>query len=330
MSIFRGEIDEGEAEEVDEHDIESHPDLMDPDWQRHAEKEAWTGLRRQHRRARWRRRVVIGAAVVVVAAAAGVYVWQRGTRPEEIAGPASAPATTAPAPTDLPASAKVDLTRPFDNTPARNWAEGIAGLTVPAPAKVGSFSAKQVGDAQEQVKHAIAVAHFDRNTIEGHRPDAYIGLFAPDARAELQANPTAYVVYLADGTRLLPVPPRMTGTMTVRPGEAGELVLHVTYVVAYAFDPGNRGVEGPADLEPFVRVEADYIVRGGNAWEPGSRGLWLGDFRGFYTSVSCDDQKAGRLGPAFHDPTFTGPSLTPQPGQFDPAKPVPEKGNCLP
>ncbi|MFD2474258.1 hypothetical protein [Amycolatopsis silviterrae] len=316
---------------MDEHDIENHPDLMNPDWQRHAEKEAWTGLRRERRKARWRRRVVIGAAVAVVAAAAGVYVWQRGTRAEEVAKPGSAPAhaTTAPAPTDLPAYASVDLTRPFDHTPAQNWPEGIAGLTVPAPAKVGSFSAKQVGDAQEQVKHAIVVAHFDRNTIEGHQPDAYVGLFAPDARAEIQANPPAYVVYLADGTHLLPVPPRMTGTMTVRPGEAGELVLHVTYVVAYAFDPGNRGVEGPADLEPFVRVEADYVVRGGTAWEPGGRGLWIDEFWAYYTSISCEDRKAERLGPAFHDPTFTGPSLTPEPGQFDPAKPVPEKGNCL-
>ncbi|GAB3392355.1 hypothetical protein [Amycolatopsis echigonensis] len=316
---------------MDEHNIENHPDLMDPDWQRHAEKEAWTGLRRQRRRARRRRWLTISAAVVIVVAAAGFYLWKQGTRPEEIAGntPAvPAATTTAPAPTDLPDSAHVDLTRPFDKTPAQNWPDGIAGLTIPAPAKVGSFSAKQVGDAQAQVKHAVEVAQFDKDVLEGHHPDGYIGLFAPNARAELQANPPGYVIYLEDGYRLLPVQPRMTGTMTVRPGEAGELYLHVSYVVAYAFDPGSRVVEGPADLDPFVRADADYVVRSGSSWDKGDRGLWLSKSDGYFTSVSCDARKNNRLGPAFADTDFTGSSLTPDPGQFDPGKPVPVKGNC--
>lgn len=316
---------------MDEHNIESHPDLMDPDWQRHAEKEAWTGLRRGRRRARRRRLATISAAVVIVVAAAGFYLWKQGTRPEEVAasGPAvPAATTTAPAPTDLPDSGQVDLSRPFDRTPAQNWPEGIAGLTIPAPAKVGSFSAKQVGDAQEQVKHAVEVAQFDKDVLDGHHPDGYVGLFAPDARADLQANPQDYVIYLEDGYRLLPVQPRMTGKMTVRPGKAGELFLHVSYVVAYAFDPGSHVIEGPGDLEPFVRVDTDYVVRSGSSWKTGSRGLWLGKFDGFFTRVSCDARKNRRLGPEFADPNFTGPSLTPDPGQFDPAKPVPVKGNC--
>ncbi|MGW7535080.1 hypothetical protein [Amycolatopsis sp. NPDC054798] len=316
---------------MDEHNIERHPDLMDPEWERHAEKEAWTGLRRQRGRARRRKLVTIGAAAVVVVAAAGFYLWKQGTRPEEITGnsPAvPAPATTAPAPTDLPYSGHVDLTRPFAGTPAQNWPEGIAGLAIPAPAKVGSFSAKQVEAAQEQVKHAVEVAQFDPGVLEGHHPDGYIGLFAPDARADLRTNPQDFVVYLEDGYRLLPVRPKMTGKMTVAPGEAGELNVHVSYVVAYAFDPGHHVIEGPGDLEPFVRVGADYIVRSGSAWEQGSRGLWMNKFEAFFTSVSCDALKNRQLGPEFADPNFTGPSLTAEPGQFDPDKPVPAKGNC--
>ncbi|ATY11200.1 hypothetical protein CU254_12520 [Amycolatopsis sp. AA4] len=316
---------------MDEHNIENHPELMDPDWQRHAEKEAWTGLRRQRRRTRWRRLAAIWAAVVVVVAGAGFYLWKQGTRAEEVAG--STPAapvstTTAPAPTSLPDSAHVDLSRPFLNTPAQNWPEGIAGLAVPAPAKVGTFSAKQVGDAQEQVKHAVEVAQFDKNVLEGHRADGYLGLFAPDSRAHLQDDPQSLVVYLQDGYRLLPVSPRMTGKMTVRPGEAGELYLHVSYVVAYAFDPGNRVIEGPGDLEPFVRTDADYVMRSGSAWAPGSRGLWLAESSGYSTEVSCVAAKQRLLAPAFADPDFTGPSLSPEPGQFDPDKPAPVKGNC--
>ncbi|WP_409181662.1 hypothetical protein F9C11_35110 [Amycolatopsis sp. VS8301801F10] len=316
---------------MDDHDIESHPDLMDPDWRRHAEKEARTGLRRERRRARRLRAAVLSAAVVVVVAAAGFYVWKRGTSPEEVAGGSPAApvsTTTAPAPSTLPDYGHVDLAKPFLNTPAQNWPEGIAGLTVPAPAKVGSFSAKQVGEAQERVKHAVEVAHFDKDVLEGHHPDGYIGLFAPDGRDRLQADPQAYVVYLQDGYRLLPVKPRMTGKMTVRPGEAGELYLHVSYVVAYAFDPGGRVVQGPGDLEPFVRTDADYVLRSGSAWAPGSRGLWLGETSGYFTEVSCVAAKQRLLAPAFADPDFAGPSLSQEPGQFDPEKPAPVKGNC--
>ncbi|WP_043840177.1 MULTISPECIES: hypothetical protein [unclassified Amycolatopsis] len=316
---------------MDEHDIESHPDLMDPDWQRHAEKEAWTGLRRGRRRARQRRLAAIWGAVVIVVAAAGFYLWKQGASPEDVAGSTPAapvPTTTAPAPTDLPDSGHVDLTWPFLNTPAQNWPEGIAGLKIPAPAKAGSFSAKQVGAAQEQVKHAVEVAQFDKNVLEGHHPEAFLGLFAPDARAGLQADLQSYAVYLEEGYHLLPVQPRMTGKMTLRPGEAGELYLHVSYVVAYAFDPGSRPVEGPGDPEPFVRTDADYIVRSGSAWAPGSRGLWMGETGGYSTEVSCVAAKKLLLAPAFADPDFTGPSLKPDPGQFDPEKPAPVKGNC--
>ncbi|PKV95738.1 hypothetical protein ATK30_6666 [Amycolatopsis echigonensis] len=316
---------------MDEHNIENHPDLMDPDWRRHAEKEAWTGLRRQRRRARRRRWLTISAAVVIVVAAAGFYLWKQGTRPEEIAGNTpSVPAatTTAPAPTDLPDSAPVDLTRPFEKTPAQNWPEGIAGLTIPAPAKVGSFSAKQVGDAQEQVKHAVEVAQFDKDVLEGHHPDGYIGLFAPDQRADLQAHVRHYAIYLAEGYHLLPVQPRMTGKMTVRPGETGELMVHVSYVVAYAFDPGSRVVEGPADLDPFVRVDTDYIVRSGSGWAPGDRGLWTGAGGSFFTSVACRTAESEDLAPAFSDPNYDAPSVSREPGEFDPDKPLPTKGNC--
>src|SRR5262245_21760937 len=109
---------------VDEHSIENHPDLMDPDWQRHAEKEAWVGLRRGRRRARLRKRVTISAAVLVGLSAAGFafYTWGRATSEQYSGTPAAAAAgsaspvvtTTATAPTDLPAAAHVDLARPFD------------------------------------------------------------------------------------------------------------------------------------------------------------------------------------------------------------------------
>ncbi|WIX79272.1 hypothetical protein QRX50_00185 [Amycolatopsis carbonis] len=318
---------------MDEYDIENHPDLMDPDWRRHAEKEAWVDLRRNRGRAKWRKGLTTAAVVVVVVAGAGVgfYVWGKSTAEQstdaDVGAPASvAVATTEAAPTELPDEGHVDLTRPFEGTPAQNWAEGIAGLTVPAAAKVGSFSAKQVGQAEDQVKQAIAVAQFDPDTVDRHNPAKYIGLLAPDERPDARANPQSFVIYLADGYHLLPVSPRMTGSMTVKPGKAGELLIHATYVVAYAFDPGEHPVDGPADLEPFVRVDADYAVRSGSHWRASSRGLWVDKFDPYFTSVACG--KDDRLTPAFSDRDYAATSLSPEPGRFDPNKPMPTEDNC--
>jgi hypothetical protein len=56
---------------VDEYGIENHPDLMDPDWQRHAEQEAWTHLRRTRRRALLGRRLAWSAVILATAVVAG-------------------------------------------------------------------------------------------------------------------------------------------------------------------------------------------------------------------------------------------------------------------
>jgi hypothetical protein len=319
---------------VDEPGIENHPELMDPDWQRHAEKEAWTDLRRNRRRARRGRRLAIFAVVLVVLAGAGYafYRWGKTTTEQYTGGPAAASgsiaAATTTAPTDLPDFAHVDLSKPFDNTPAQGWAEGIAGLTVPAATKVGGFSAQQVSSALDQVKQAIAVAQFDSGTLVGHNPEKYLALLAPDARADIRAQAASYLTYLADGFHLLPAQPRMTGSVTVRPGAAGELVLHADYVVAYAFDPGSTQIYGPGDMEPFIRVAADYVLRTGSHWETTSHGLWVDHFDPYQSDIACAAAKARRLAPAFSDPDFTAPSLTGEPGQFDPSKPMPTQSNC--
>ncbi|GAB2987845.1 hypothetical protein LWP59_09090 [Amycolatopsis acidiphila] len=322
---------------MDEHGIENHPELMDPDWQRHAEKEAWVDLQRNRRRAHRGRRLAIFAVVLVVVAGAGFafYRWGKTTSEQytdaspagaPVAGAASAATTTAP--TDLPDFANVDLSRPFENTPAQNWAEGIAGLSIPPATKVGTFSAKQVSSALDQVKQAISVAQFDQDTLDGHNPAKYLALLAPYARDNVRKNPASYLTYLAGGYHLLPVTPRMTGSVTAKAGRAGELVLHAEYVVAYAFDPGDQVVYGPADIEPFIRVGADYVFRTGSSWESTARGLGLDDFGTYSTDIACQASKDGVLAPAFSEPDFDATSLTPEPGRFDPGKPMPTQGNC--
>lgn len=306
-----------------------HPELMDPDWRKHAEKEAWTDYRRQRRRAKRRRRLGfwLVALVVLAGVAYGINYWGKKTSAHASDADTGPATSSSAAPTTLPDIAKVDLAHPFVNTPAQNWLEGVAGLTAPAPAKTGEFSAKQVGDALEEVKQAIATAHLDPDTLYAHKPDKYAALMAPYMRQDLHTQPNPPLVYIQDGFHLLPVTPRMTGTLTVRTGDKGELVIHATYVVAYAFDPGSHLVEGPGDIEPFMRVETDYVWRSGSAWAADSQGLAWDNYSSYLTEAACKPSEKGLLAPAYSDDTPVT-SVSDEPGEFDPAKPVPTVGNC--
>jgi hypothetical protein len=267
--------------------------------------------------------------VVVAGAGFAYYRWGKATSEQYSGASGTSPAmTTTTAPTGLPDFAPVDLSRPFDNTPAQNWAEGIAGLTTPSAAKAGGFTAQQVSSALAQVKQAIMVAHLDQKTLVAHDPDGYVNLLAPDARQQVRADSAQYLSYLADGYHLLPVQPRMTGSLSVHAGGTGELVVHASYVVAYAFDPGGTVVTAPGDIEPFIRQDEDYVLRSGTHWKASSRGLWPGASQGYYTEAACDSLEKGFIAPAYSDQTIAVTSAAQEAGQYDPTKAMPTLNTC--
>ena len=323
---------------MDDNGIEDHPDLMDPDWRRHAEKEARVALRKTRRRSRPARRRAIPLAVLVIVAGAGygVYRWGKDTSDHYTPGapPPAAPATTAP--TDLPQWGRVDLAHPFNDTPAQAWAEGITGLASPPPGRVGSFGAQQAVAAVEQVKQVISTAALDPATLVDHHTDKYLSLFAPDARPDLRqdvASPDAtraqaYVVFLDSNSHLLPVAPRMNGTITLRPGDSGELDVHVAYVAAYAFDPGGALISGPSEIVLFQRADEDYVVRAAPPFPKSSAGVWLAQTSGYTYSMSCEALKKGYLAPAYTDRYYAAGSVSVAPGIFDPNQPAPTEENC--
>ncbi|WAL64094.1 hypothetical protein ORV05_24325 [Amycolatopsis cynarae] len=328
---------------MDEYDIESHPDLQDPEWQRRAMKTAREELRRRQRRTGRGRRLALTAVVLAVLAGGGFafYRWGVATS-DHYSGKSSQPApsragtTTAPAPSDLPYWGAVDLSHPFDHTPAQNWGQGLAGLAVPQATQVGTFSEKQVSDALTQVLHAIDLAFLDPDVLSAHHTDRYLAGLAPSARDWLtpyltgsdRSHALSYVTLLADGYHLLPVLPRMNGTLTSRAGRRGELVVHASFVVAYAFDPGNRTVSGPGDMEPFVRVEGDYTVRSAGEFTKNDSGLWPDGNHLYLTAAACRASDEGFLAPAFSERSVAVTSATPEPGEFDPNQPMPTQDTC--
>lgn len=323
---------------MDDYDIAEHPDLRDPDWQRHAVKEAWVDLRRQRRRARMGKRLAwTGVTLVVVAGAVfGLVQWGRSTS-AHYDGSAPPPAEIRPtAPSVLPDIARVNLERPFDGTPAETWGESVDDLATPPPGPVGGFSAAQVQNAVDQVKKVIHAARLDRRTIEGRDATAYVNLLAPGARADARARIAdrsddrlmADVSFAAEGFKLLPANPRITGTITVAPGsESGRLALHASFVVGYAFDPdGYTPIMSPSYIDVFMRHETHFEMLGA-AFVPSDRGLWPAEREYLIYSMACEASKKGYLAPAYSELTTNGSPVADEAAIYDVTKPMPEVGD---
>jgi len=325
---------------VDDNGIENHPDLLDPDWRRHAETEAWTELRRNRRRARSGKRIAwtAGVLLVLLTGGFGVYRWGTTTSDHYDSSAGSAVPATTTAPSVLPDIARVDLSRPFNDTPAQAWAESVDGLTVPAAAKTGSFSVAQVQDAYDKVKRLIAAAHLDRRMLEGRDTSAYLAMLSPNEQTRLRpilanrgtSDFAGYVTLVADGYHLLPAAPRITGRLSVRPGDAGELIVHAEYVLGYAFDPGSFGpLTTPAEIDAFDRYAEDYSILTSPPYRKGDSGVALSSGSGFMYEIGCKASKAGYLAPEYSNAeTATGSTPSNEAAVFDVNQPMPTDDNC--
>ncbi|SDD52485.1 hypothetical protein [Actinokineospora iranica] len=232
----------------------------------------------------------------------------------------------------------VDFSRPFERTPAAAWADGAAGIETPPPMRIGEFSADEVASAAARVRDTLIASRLDPALLRGHDPSRYLGLLAPDARRQLQPlfgtgrepEAQALVSMIADGSELLPVEPKVKGTMRVAAGGPDELVVHTNYVFAYAFaaDPTASPVD-PMDFVVVVRADVEYVLRDGPRWTAGSQGLWYGNVGGYGYSISCDAYKKGFLAPAYRDEGLTHTSQKQDRGTyFDPNAALPAESGC--
>jgi hypothetical protein len=328
---------------VDDRRIETHPDLMDPDWQKHAEREAWTEVKRNRRRSKRggvkRPGLWVVVALLVLISAAVTVKQLRGIGANNAIGTTHAP-TTPPttAPSTLPEYAAVDLTQPFLNTPAALWKDGTAGFSTPTASAIGTFSADQVKDAYDKVIHAVAAGRLDRKTLEGRDTTAFLASFAPNDATFIKTKldgpdksaAKSFVTLIADGFHMLPAGPRLNGRLSASPGaEPGELVIHAEYVIAYAFDTAHpEQLTGPADIVAFMRQEEKYLIRTGSRYYKADQGLLFGGGKGEWHSMACAPAKAGYLAPFYSDHTTHPPSTMDETAMYDLDKPVPQEDGC--
>lgn len=293
----------GEGIDVaDDHSIDTHPDLIDPEWRRRAEREARRGLRKARppkarKQRRWNKPsvwVVLGLVTLIGGAVYVTHTFGRTAKQTE---------AEHPQPTSLAKVANIDLTQPFANTPAGLWKEGLAGI--------------EPGEGLDEVKQAIAAASLDPSALEEHNGRALLESLAPnDAKQVKQIvegpdkrTAASYLDQLADGFHLLPVAPRMNGKLTLRQGERkGEQAIHASYIVAYAFFAEHpERLSGPAQIIAFSRREVDFVLRGA-PFAKADQGLWIGASSLMQYSIACGAAKAGFLAPSYSEinPNRTG------------------------
>jgi len=210
-------------------------------------KQTQRDQRRQRRRGR-RGRLIAGVIAVVFLAATGSIVWLRVSH-SQAPGASGVPTGGGPG-----SAAAAD---PFVGSEAGTWADGAAGITIPAVKPVGNFTAAQVKAAYESTRQLLIAANLNRQTLRGGAPTAFAALLTKQQRSEFLAglnkkgryplSTRTWVASFAPGsTEFIGNVIKAHGTMSAGTArEAGRVVLAVTvdYLFAYAVEPPGH----PAD-----------------------------------------------------------------------------------
>ncbi|GLW99905.1 hypothetical protein Misp02_39920 [Microtetraspora sp. NBRC 16547] len=162
----------------------------------------------------------------------------------------------------------ITASRPFQGSPAENFADGADGIVIPEAGDVGNFSAKDVKDAFQMSKRLLEAAHLDQQTLLGGKPDAFANLLDPEQRTyflenldstDAKKNTRGWVTSFAPGSAELVGPAiKVQSTMSAESGkdEQGRSELWVNYTIrlVYAVRPAGKEI-------PIIRVMAFVKAR---------------------------------------------------------------------
>jgi hypothetical protein len=98
----------------------------------------------------------------------------------------SAPATSSPSVAVTPYSGPP--ADPFGGTPADHWADGAAGITIPAAAPHGPFTASEVAAAYATTRRLLIAQDLDQTTLRGGAPTAFADVLTTQQRAQFTAG----------------------------------------------------------------------------------------------------------------------------------------------
>ncbi|MFF4017881.1 hypothetical protein [Streptomyces sp. NPDC001843] len=225
-------------------------------------------VRRARRKGWYVAGVLVAVALLVVALAPGrVAGWfgvggdDGGNAPlaAESKRPDKPPATEAA--TQLPT-----LDQPFRGSPAVRWADGTAGISLPAARATGWMSKAQVAQALDRTRDFLAESSLDPAVLRGERPRKAIAMVNPHQqdvqdylgtafRAPSRKNDPLLLFSRFDKAkvRLVGDVVKTRGRITYREGERG--ALEVTTDVTYVY-PVVRAAAGSDEVvRTIVRRE---------------------------------------------------------------------------
>jgi hypothetical protein len=174
---------------------------------------------------------------------------------------------------------------PFAGTASDYWADGAAGIVVPAARPTGGFSRAQVAEAYETTRKLLIAANLEGRTLLGGAPVTFAKLLAPAQRATFLAgldktgvtkggqplSTRTWVASFAPGSaELVGNVIKVHGTMSARAvarSGAAVLVIDVNYLFGYVVEP-------PHDPSDWTRV-VDHVSGSFDFAPSGERGSVL-------------------------------------------------------
>ncbi|MEV6113552.1 hypothetical protein AB0L59_13815 [Streptomyces sp. NPDC052109] len=236
-----------------------------------ARPDAWRAHeppRRRGGKARYVAGLLVAAGLLVVALNPGrVTGWFGGGGGGGQGAPTAVESTR---PDQPPPTAAADqqptLQQPFRGSPAARWADGTAGIGLPAARATGWMSKAQVAQALDRSRDFLAASSLDPGVLRGERPKRAIALINPhqkDVRTYLAAafrapsrtNDPLLLFSRFDKTKVRRVGDvvKTRGRITYREGERG--AVEVTADVTFVYPVARVGAGGDDVERTIVRRE---------------------------------------------------------------------------
>ncbi|MFF6806599.1 hypothetical protein [Streptomyces sp. NPDC012616] len=279
--------------------------------------------RTRRRRQMWS---VLGVAVALGLVAVAVRPSLLPGDPFGTGEPGAAAASPLPAETAAPTAAPgavpdqtPTIDRPFAGSPALAWADGEAGVVLPAARAVGSASKERVTKALELTRRLLVGANLDPKTLRGERPTVALSVLDPkqpnlldDLDAFLRSpdrthDPlTLFSRFDPDETRVVGAVVKTRGRMTYKNGKHDGVTVHADYTFVYPVRPA----EGPPEVtRTIVRRVVDVELPDPAHYDVTPGRLLVVRYDEELFNSACDVHD-GFLHPRFRSAEPTGPAQT--------------------
>ncbi|MCM2429129.1 hypothetical protein [Streptomyces sp. RKAG337] len=266
-----------------------------------------------------------------------------GYRSDDSGRPATLPPETAPptaAPSADPMADAPTLAEPFRGSPALLYADGEAGIVLPAAKPVGRMTREQVEGALDRTKQFLIDTNLNPATLRGERPRIAMGLVDPRQTEGIALWDTSFRTPDKDhnpltvATRFDPAEVRLVGgvvktrgLITFKEGKGGSVAVHadVTFVYGVTAADGHS----TAVSRTIVRRVLDFGVADPSTAQVTEGKLWVTDYRQDLGNSACDITD-GFLHPNI-DPTDGATTPDPSASAVDPydrSKPLDARKGC--